>query len=432
MLIGVVVLVIIGAGVGFGLHSKSSGATMKVAWSVNATKGTQSTNTALAGSWATPTSVIDGRSDGVIAYSLKNGAQIWGWQVPSGSTGCHMSTTTAGGIGVLAYGEKFCDQLVAFKLDTGQQVWPHAISLGDPKGHSTPSATFVAVDGDVMAVVAPDDTLGAYDLTTGKKLWQKSEDDFDASLDCDLWGASVIGTTAYALHTCTPASGGLNYSYIVTGYNAQTGAKTWTGQIRQLGDQDTVSLWSDPADGYLFVADSSDSSAQLLSFSVPKGSGSTTPTTVKLDDYDTNDAFTPSDQNGGQQVPHGYAVYGHTLYIEGARPHDSRVNNVNAIDLASGKKLWTQAIPGDSIAILGADASGVHTVASKDDVSPFQLVTFSASAGKKTEGASIDDTRINIQTEDQTYLDGKYLVDLPSATFAGDAEIVVLSGAKIS
>jgi hypothetical protein len=287
---------------------------------------------------------------------------------------------------------------------------------------------YISLDGDVMAVETPQATIGAYNLTTGKELWHTPVSTSLSEPTCIPQGTAVVGSTVYGLSSCEPETGPPDVSLV--GYNAQTGAKTWTGDAASVNGQDDVMLWSDPAQGCLFLVDSATGNqTTLLSFSVPHGSGATKPTTIKLSGYD-DDSFEVGTE--GQYSPHGYAVYGHTLYIQGASGKGLLANSLNAVDLSTGAVLWTQSIPDYSITVISADAGGVHTVVSTEGQSVYQLVTFSASKGTRAYGSSINDARISFLAQDMLYLDGGYLIDMPAAIGAANPELFVLTGAKTS
>jgi hypothetical protein len=442
----VVVVVILGASLSLyaarhvvsGNNVKTLGkpdGTMKVAWALPVNDATETTE-GLWGSWSTPDTMLLGRTDGIIAYSLKDGSQAWGWRVPANGTGCAMSANTVNGIGVFAYGARTsqCDQLVAFNVDTGKQIWSRPVDVKDHSVSTPPleNNPYISLDGNVMAVETPQDTFGAYDLTTGKELWHTKA---LTSLDdptCLTQGTAVVGDTVYGLSSCQNLLTGAKPYVTLVGYNARTGAKTWTGDTSSVTGQDNVMLWSDPADGFLFLVNSSGTGGKntLLSFSVPHGSGATKPASIKLSDYD-NDSFEIAPH--GQYSPHGYAVYGHTLYIQGATGSAAFGNSLNAIDLSTGKVLWTQSIPNYAITVVSADASGVHTIVATAGQGLYQLVTFSASNGSRAYGASIKDARVSFLAQDMLYLVGGYLVSMPAAIGAGgNPQLFALTGAKTS
>ncbi len=226
-------------------HTKSldsGGATgannsMTAKWAVMGTQGTTGVTT-LTGSWITPNTVVDGRQDGLIAYSIATGAQEWSFQTPTGDVGCAMSdTVTSDGTAVFAYGEDAsdCDKLVAVNVDTGKQLWSQPINLANSSsGGNIPIQIQEPADLDLGRHArgrgAQRAELAAYDLQSGKELWQTQSGDGINSPDCSIEGTSVLSSTVYGLFDCTDYSNSSSPDVTsLLGYNAQTGAKTWTG-----------------------------------------------------------------------------------------------------------------------------------------------------------------------------------------------------------
>ena len=128
-------------------------------------------------------------------------------------------------------------------------------------------------------------------------------------------------------------------------------------------------------------------------------------------------------------LPHGYAILGQVLYIQGPMSGTSTANPVDAVDLRTGRQLWSRNIPGDAATIIDAGASGLHAIIEPPGTNSFRLATYALATGQVTYGNSITDARVTITTGDMIYLQGGYLADLPASTLPGTPEIVVMSGA---
>jgi len=397
---------------------------LKVAWAAMGTKGTQS-GTGLAGSWVTATTVVDGRSDGLIAHALADGRQVWNYQVPAGQTACSMSSAPSQGIGVLAYGKdrNTCDQLIAFNLDTGKPAWNAPISLTDTSRFPMPVRDpHLAVDGATLAADGPQNTIAVYDLATGAKRWATPVDTNIADDTCVVDNVEATGGTVYGLYNCEGLSG---TSSKLVGYDEHTGAATWHGDLTAIpaADRDSLALFA--AAGRLLLVDQTPKAQTLYAYTTAS------PTAVRIDlSHDDYDAFATT-IGGEQRRPHAYAVYGDTLFLQSAPPIHGIANAITAVSMASGKTLWTQNLGGGiASTIISADARGVHTVLEIPGQSLYQLATYALASGAVTRGAGTTDGRFTFTADSTTYLQGDYLVELPASVLPGTPELLVLTGAS--
>ncbi|WP_329123731.1 outer membrane protein assembly factor BamB family protein [Streptomyces sp. NBC_01465] len=90
------------------------------------------------GTWFTGKAVVQTLADGVTAYDLKSGTQLWTTPLPgAGNHACLAPSDSYGGIGVVAYGGKHegawagyaCDHVAAYNLDTGKVVWSKSLNF---------------------------------------------------------------------------------------------------------------------------------------------------------------------------------------------------------------------------------------------------------------------------------------------------------------
>lgn len=399
---------------------------LKVLWAASGAKGTAS-GTGLAGSWASASTVVDGRSDGLIAYSLRNGAQVWGYQIPGGALGCGMSTSPVDEIGVLAYGADrgTCDQLIGLDVDTGKQAWG-PISLKDTSRFPLPIRNpHLATAGTTLAVQGPQNTIIAYDLASGARKWATAPDTNIADDTCSVTDVQAVKATVYALYQCE----GLSSAYTkLVGYDAGSGAQSWKGDLTGIPASDAfaLSLWSADQAGALLLVDSTPKHEGLYVYP----SGATAPVHLDLTAYNYN-AFSSTGQSQDQRRAHGYAIFGSTLYLENASPIHGISNAITALDLTSGRKLWTQDLGGGiASTIITADERGLHTVLEIPGQSLYQLATYDAATGKVSKGPGTSDGRFTFTADSTLYLSGDYLVNLPASVLPNSPELIVLGGAS--
>ncbi len=131
---------------------------------------------------------------------------------------------------------------------------------------------------------------------------------------------------------------------------------------------------------------------------------------LDLSSYDI-DAFSGNSQMGGQMLAHGMAIYGHVLYIEGTVSNYA-TNNANAVDLSTGKTLWTKNVQSTGVTLIKADASGVHGVINTTGTGDYRIVNYAAANGAMTYGNGTTDKRC-VPLWDMSLLRGR-LSDRPA------------------
>lgn len=407
---------------------------LKTLWAAGGTAGAKLED--FSGSWATSSVVVDARVDGAIAYQLSNGAQAWGWQAPANTAACYMSATTSDDIGVIGYGSltagsvENCDHLVGIDVMTGQALW--TINL-DPTPSSnsfshvmvnTPDA---AIDGNILATVAEDQTMAVFDLKTGKLRWQTP--DTNGSIEaavCNPEGIQVAGQKVYELSSCLSTSAGGGQSVTLDAYPANATSAPSPTQLSGAGSlptNTTPELWSS-GDYILAVGFAMTSANEILAYDV--GAGDTYPVTVNIASYN-HDAFESS--VNGQLNPRAWALSGDTLYMETPGSTNS-IQGVAAISLKTGKQLWTQTPGGNtSSTIVDANTRGVEVIMTVPQQSGYRLATLDPSNGTATNGPGTSDNRFYINGSNSSlYIRGTYFVNIEDMTVGNTPGVVVLSG----
>jgi outer membrane protein assembly factor BamB len=396
--------------------ANSSNGGMRVAWSVPAVQG-NTQGIALAGSWLTDQAIVDGRPDGLIAYGIADGAQLWGLRAPTGLRACQMSATVSDHIAVIGYGpdQYTCDQVAAVDLTNGKQLW-----RADLADHSRISARLtdpsISVSGDIVAVRTATD-VRIYGLTDGKPHWATPKQNGLAATTCTTHGVAAGPKLVYAIEHCL--TNGAGSSLRLVGYDRARGTRTWQADTTAIGAHDSVDIASTTP---LILADHTTKQAYVY----PAG---TTPVAIDLTalSYEVFNALT---SHQGMR-PHAYAIVGDVLYAQGA-DQKPLWNSIVAIDLTTGRQLWSKQLGQSTYAtLIGADAQGVHAMTEISGQQVYQLVTYAAATCQVTKGASTTDARFTFTPQDMLYLtsDG-HLIDLPASTAMAQREIIVLSGAK--
>lgn len=173
LLLVIALLVLGGAGAGAWYMFVGSPSN-NVLWSVPAPKqqgnpGDSSLMPETRGTWFTDEAVVHTLPDGVKAYDLDTGEQLWATALPGDANqACVAPDSSSGGIGVVAYGEGLaCDHLVAYDLDSGKELWRKDLRPGDTTSGSNVT---VARAGNVVVVTAGKTTL-ALNQSDGTPAW---------------------------------------------------------------------------------------------------------------------------------------------------------------------------------------------------------------------------------------------------------------------
>ena len=158
-----------------------------------------------------------------------------GWTIqPGGSWSPPAYGTNANGIPVLVFGSENIDNSVyALNADTGAKIWTYRTNktTADDDVGASPTISAPGVNGfadGVVYVTGKDKVTYAFDLTTGKLIWQHALAMGKAG---DVAGSALAGNTVY-----------VDSDTGVYALNATTGAQVWhvlpeSGILRLPGDQ---------------------------------------------------------------------------------------------------------------------------------------------------------------------------------------------------
>ncbi len=132
----VLALIVLGGAGGAAWYVLASGA-VEPLWTVEAKSGEGSSELDGAGTWFTDKAVIQTAPGGVKAYARDTGKKLWATPLPgAGNTACVAPSASDGGIGIVAYGasggveggEGECNNVAAFDLKSGKELWHRGFS----------------------------------------------------------------------------------------------------------------------------------------------------------------------------------------------------------------------------------------------------------------------------------------------------------------
>jgi outer membrane protein assembly factor BamB len=346
-----VVLAMIGAGTAvvvarFVGGSAQGGSGMAVAWSLPysgeynvADRDTER----LHASWLVGDAVIRAQSDGVIAYAVADGAQLWGLPVPAGKTVCTASLTAPTGVALIAYGAaKGCDTVAGVDLTTGALTFSAKIAVPEVTGRQTPEPPMINQADGGIAVVRAEKVITGFDLATGRTRWTRR-----AEKGCYL--QDDLGTTG----DTTLISQGCGYRTPdrLIALNAATGAVRWNTPL-PTGRLTTEIISARPA--------------VIKMITAAEG------TYVSFDDHGVKLAEIPEKVDGmlldnreiGLELRKGQPRYrmwavGTTLFTPVLTKGDSDEGQVAAFDLTTGKLRWRSTGHRSDFVLVRADEQEV-------------------------------------------------------------------------
>ncbi|RSM95547.1 hypothetical protein DMB42_49245 [Nonomuraea sp. WAC 01424] len=347
-------------------------------WAVPlANAGSSDFTTGLAfGSWLTDKVVIRAQKDGVLAYDLGSGKRAWGVPAP-GAQLCGATPELSQGKAAVAYGSNtLCDHLAGVDTATGKLIWK--IKIPAEKSRLSNSLTVPRImSSDGVAIVELSDTVTAYRLSDGRKVWSATASRDDG---CHLKDISASPTRVAAILDCT-FRGGTRLQFI----DPKTGKVTKQAPVGDLGLMSSL-LSADPAivqnesGGQNSFTVYSDTATKVTEFKTPE-----------IDMLAMNTvAFVT-----GMFEQHRYVIHGDRLYLASFPqnvPQQMRSSNkALAYDLKTGKQLWESSDTHDTIlTYVRADDQGLLAVETGDrrDLAP-RLIRLNATTGKATELATL-------------------------------------------
>lgn len=379
MIVLLVMAVLVLSGAGFGAWYMLVGsASNNVLWSVASTQKGEDVDAVLGaktrGTWFTDKAVVQTLPNGVKAYDLDSGKQLWATALPGDSSeACVAPENSSGDIGIVAYGEgKACDHLVAYDLGTGKRLWDKDLK---PGGTTSKDEVSVARAGDVVVVNAAKVTL-ALKAADGTTAWDPKK---FATQDCPsgefTGGKALIRVRGCQISDFDDPDWGQNWDEVSL-IDPATGQARWTyhhkvpkDSFGEIEGRDVVS--TSPV---VLIRHGDDGDA-LFSLDDETGKVRSQFSPATPSEYVRTD-----DSLGGPWSEAG--VFGDTFVIGVAGEKSKEL--LAAYDLDSGKQVWkTDAVEFRSFYPLpaaGGDRILAYKTTNDNDKGP-ELVEFSAKDG---------------------------------------------------
>jgi len=354
----------------------------KVLWNAPFTADSVKGDPIVAGVWTDDKAVIRGGGDGLHAYDINNGKELWNLPIPSAGAVCSMAPTPVKGIGALIYGapgkfEAACDHLLTLDTATGKQLWTADLTpTAGASGTSGDSYTSVSLANDVI-VIQTSDVMRGYRTSDGTKQWglvlkPKNPDSFAT---CHPRNSLASGDRALIVVGC---SGDRGY---VTALNAQTGATQWDHDLTTAeGDE----LFTDPISVRPAVLQSHQAGGNPQLLVLDDATGRTTRTIVSVTSgLELNFRSDGSRLSGAFRYP--LAVQDGKVFASTVSSGDD--SKVIAIDLSTGQPVWTTGGGSKSeVQVVGIDGKNVVGFDRGGFEHAPRLVLFDAGTGKRSEG----------------------------------------------
>jgi hypothetical protein len=379
MIVLLVMAVLVLSGAGFGAWYMLVGsASNNVLWSVASKRESADVDAVLGaktrGTWFTDKAVVQTLPNGVKAYDLDSGKQLWASALPGDSSeACVAPENSSGDIGIVAYGEgKACDHLVAYDLRTGNQLWDRDLK---PGGTTSKDEVSVARAGDVVVVNAAKVTL-ALKAADGTAAWDPKK---FATQDCGsgefTGGKALIRVRGCQVNDFDDPDWGQNWDEVSL-IDPATGRPRWTyhhkvpkDSFGEIEGGDVVST------SPVVLIRHGDDGEALFSLDDETGKVRSQFSPATPSEYVRTD-----DSLGGPWSEAG--VFGDTFVI-GATSEKSK-ELLAAYDLDSGKQLWkTDAVEFRSFYPLpaaGGDRILAYKTSNDTDKGP-ELVEFNPKDG---------------------------------------------------
>lgn len=373
------------------------------AWAApaDAADGSSAPDDGLLGAWITGQTVVRGDGQGVTAYSLTDGHQLWHLTAPhAGAVPCAMSASANGsGLGAVVFQAKPgssspCTIVVAVDTATGKTAWTATL----PKAGTSPAASVMVNDTRVVAVNGTE-AIG-YAATTGKQSWTYQ----GRGKYCALAGGGS-GDTVLLQTTCADTS---PKEQAVT-VDAGTGKMQWWRGLPSEAASYTV-LSASPA---VIGVHMSDPAKDTL---------------LALDTKGTVTATIPAAQTGGTlDDTHGAFAPQPALFFQGttvvtalvpaAQASGGNSSTVVAFDLATGRQLWrTQATEKGQSVPVGTDGTQAVVATEERVGQPARLADYDLTTGQETPGATFPTGTGSLLTASRILYQGAKVVAFPQYT----------------
>ncbi|MCC9306376.1 PQQ-binding-like beta-propeller repeat protein [Kitasatospora sp. RB6PN24] len=283
-----------------------------------APKSGDSGDNRMIGSWVTDKLVIRGDAGALTAYNLSDGKVAWTLPAPSGTKAfCSMSkTTNKAGLGAVSFnlGDDDCAAIGAVDATSGTLKFKVGSPLPDQKSFDT---AVTITDNAIGA--ASSGVLGGFSLADGHQLWKYSPRGQYCNGTADAAGGLIVlsdycadGSPKQLLQVMNADTGKVGTSIPLPNENDRL------SQIVQTKGMLVVQISADADGDYMFAIDSNGNQLPKIPLKVTG-----------------EDKMRPSAASAA--VSHNL-VLGNTLYIEVDK---SNKTAIRAIDLTSGKTLWT-------------------------------------------------------------------------------------------
>ncbi|WP_035842070.1 outer membrane protein assembly factor BamB family protein [Kitasatospora azatica] len=292
-----------------------TGGKLAVSWTVPKTDGSASDHS-LIGEWTTDKLLVRGDATALTAYNLSDGKQAWTLPAPSGTKAfCSMSPgLNKNNIGGVSFnlGDEDCASVGAVDANTGKLIF----KVGSPLSSKSYDTTVTVSDTAVAA--ASSSLLAGFSITDGKSLWSYQDRGKYCNESAEAAGGMVVvsdycsdGSPKQQLQVLDANTGKASESFALNGESERLSnilsTKPLVLQISSGSDQD-----------YMVEVDASGNPGTKIPLKVTG-----------------EDKLRPS--AAGAPVAKSLVI-GNTFYVEIDKNSKTAVR---AIDLSSGRTLWT-------------------------------------------------------------------------------------------
>lgn len=305
-----------------GLH----GVSLSVRWS---TPFDGPNNLATQGVWVQGGSVVRVRIDEVVSYADATGAAQWTYPIPGQDAVCAVSRTTAGSVGVLAYGAQNapCGHLVAIDLTGGRQLW--ATDVPTDGQEAPPIDDFVAAAGNLV-VTRVGDQVVAFDARTGAQRWARS-----SSSGCQVEFVAADPSAVVGIAAC-------QNGYLVSDLDPATGTPKWETPVVEPSYQ--LALLSVAPVVVSDLVPGARSVDNVRVFTAQGKQDVTIPvSSVSSPDGPVGLAIAPRSGKGFGPQPLWWAVVADGMLV-GVTPEVNGHDDAIAFSLATGRQQWLTAL----------------------------------------------------------------------------------------
>ncbi|OIK01525.1 PQQ-binding-like beta-propeller repeat protein [Streptomyces colonosanans] len=310
----------------------------------------------VAGSWLTDSVYAKADLYKIVGYEPDTGAVKW--TMPLNGQTCAGSTEiTTSGIAVVvsesgkrsgAHDRKPCSDVTAFEVATGKKLWTKSVKTGDspvPFGE-------VAISGNTVAAGGGYYGGAAFDLTTGKVLWQPKT---GSCTDVGYAG----GEQLVAVRKCGDYGSEI---YEVQLLDSKTGKDKWSYKLPQGIDNAKV-ISTKPV---VFGLDAGDTSLTGTTDVFSLDDSGKLRAKITLEDG----RYAHDCKIGKVHDCHGIVVGNDKLYVP-TKEHDgagkySQTNEIISFSLATGKTTGDKADAGDEYELFPMRMNGGNILAYKD------------------------------------------------------------------